>query len=37
VTGVFDIPTDKAVKVFQKKHALVADGVVGPKTWAKLG
>lgn len=37
VTGIFDINTDKAVKAFQKKHALTADGVVGPKTWAKLG
>jgi murein DD-endopeptidase MepM/ murein hydrolase activator NlpD len=37
VTGVFDIATDKAVKAFQKKHGLTADGIVGPKTWAKLG
>jgi hypothetical protein len=37
VSGIFDLATDKAVKAFQKKHALVADGVVGPKTWAKLG
>ena len=37
VSGIFDLATDNAVKAFQKKHALVADGVVGPKTWAKLG
>lgn len=37
VTGVFDIATDKAVKALQAKHKLVVDGVVGPKTWAKLG
>lgn len=37
VTGIFDIETDKAVKAFQKKHKLTADGIVGPKTWAKLG
>ena len=37
VTGVFDLATDKAVKAFQKKHGLTADGIVGPKTWAKLG
>jgi len=36
-TGVFDIATDKAVKALQKKHNLAVDGVVGPKTWAKLG
>jgi peptidoglycan hydrolase-like protein with peptidoglycan-binding domain len=37
VTGIFDITTDKAVKVLQKKHGLTVDGIVGPKTWAKLG
>ena len=37
VSGIFDLATDKAVKAFQKKHALTADGIVGPKTWAKLG
>ena len=37
VTGIFDINTDKAVKALQKKHVLTVDGVVGPKTWAKLG
>ena len=37
VTGIFDAKTVNAVKVLQKKHKLTADGVVGPKTWAKLG
>jgi hypothetical protein len=36
-TGLFDLPTEKAVKVLQKKHGLTVDGIVGPKTWAKLG
>jgi hypothetical protein len=37
VTGNFEAGTDKAVKTLQKKHALLVDGIVGPKTWAKLG
>ena len=36
-TGIFDIKTEQAVKVLQKKHGLLVDGIVGPKTWAKLG
>jgi peptidoglycan hydrolase-like protein with peptidoglycan-binding domain len=36
-TGLFDLPTEKAVKALQSKHGLLVDGVVGPKTWAKLG
>lgn len=46
--GVFGAQTEKAVKAFQKSYlltseedqvqqGLVADGVVGPKTWAALG
>ncbi|PGS46819.1 hypothetical protein COC46_20550 [Bacillus sp. AFS041924] len=34
--GVFGILTEKAVKEFQHKNGLVVDGIVGPKTWAKL-
>ena len=36
VTGNFEAGTDKAVKALQKKHGLLVDGVVGPKTWAVL-
>jgi putative peptidoglycan binding protein len=36
VDGVFDERTEKVVKVFQAHRRLAADGVVGPKTWAKL-
>ncbi len=34
--GVFGANTEYALKNFQKKKSLVADGIVGPKTWAKL-
>jgi len=36
VTGNFEAGTDKAVKALQKKHGLLVDGIVGPKTWALL-
>jgi len=32
--GVFGINTDKKVKEWQKSKGLVADGVIGPKSWA---
>lgn len=35
-TGVFDSPTYHAVVAFQKFHGLGRDGIVGPKTRAKL-
>ena len=34
--GDFGNETLKAVKNFQKKHDLVVDGIVGPKTWKAL-
>jgi len=32
----FGPKTEQAVKEFQAKHGLVADGIVGPGTWAKI-
>lgn len=37
VDGNFGINTEQAVKRFQKGRGLAADGIVGPKTWSKLG
>ena len=34
---IFGSLTEEAVKEFQKKNGLTADGIVGPGTWAKLG
>lgn len=34
--GKFGTQTENAVKSFQRKYGLTADGVVGPKTWAAL-
>ena len=36
ITGVFDAGVETAVKLFQQNNGLVADGVVGPSTWAVL-
>lgn len=33
VDGIFGDKTVTGVKVFQTKHSLMADGIVGPKTW----
>jgi|GEM_PF-3361945 len=35
-TSKFDEKTEQAVKNFQKKYNLFADGVVGSKTWSLL-
>lgn len=34
--GIFGANTEGAVRAFQIMHGLVGDGIVGPKTWAKL-
>lgn len=36
VDGIFGQKTKQAVIEFQKGHGLTPDGVIGPKTWAKL-
>lgn len=37
VDGIFGSKTEAAVKKWQKEHNLVADGIIGPKTWASIG
>ena len=34
--GIFGVGTKAAVQSFQKSAGLVADGIVGSKTWTKL-
>ena len=36
IDGIFGSGTQSCVRTFQKKHGLVVDGIVGPKTWAEL-
>jgi len=35
--GIFGSGTERAVKDWQGKNGLVADGIVGPKTWDEMG
>lgn len=35
--GIFGPITEEAVKAFQKANGLTVDGIVGDKTWTKLG
>lgn len=35
--GIFGTQTDGAVRSFQRRRGLVADGIVGARTWAALG
>lgn len=37
VDGVFGSKTEEAVKYFQRKNGLTADGIAGPKTLAAMG
>lgn len=36
VTGTFDAVTEALVRVFQRRHELTPDGIVGPRSWATL-
>ena len=36
IDGIFGVKTREAVKAFQAENGLTVDGIVGPKTWAKL-
>ena len=35
-SGIFDADTEAALRQFQRDNGLVADGIVGPRTWATL-
>jgi peptidoglycan hydrolase-like protein with peptidoglycan-binding domain len=35
-SGRFDASTEAVVRAFQRDHGLVADGIVGPRTWATI-
>ena len=37
VDGIFGSQTESAVKAFQKSQGLSVDGIVGSKTWSKIG
>lgn len=35
--GIFGVNTEIRTRAWQEQHGLQADGIVGPKTWAKAG
>ena len=37
IDGIFGVQTEHAVRAYQRATGLVADGIVGPATWAELG
>lgn len=37
IDGIFGEKTEEAVKKWQSANGLVADGIIGPKSWAKIG
>ena len=37
IDGIFGEKTEEAVKKWQSANGLKADGIIGPKSWAKLG
>ena len=37
IDGIFGNLTEQAVKEWQTANGLVSDGIIGPKSWAKLG
>lgn len=36
IDGTFGTATESTTKKFQAKYGLVKDGIIGPKTWARL-
>lgn len=35
--GIFGAVTEAVLREFQRRHGLVPDGIIGPRTWAVLG
>lgn len=34
--GIFDVPTEQAIKKYQKSKGIKADGIVGTLTWRRM-